>query len=83
MTNSKRTTSAVSNILNDDFGAIVVSVILGLGLSAIFRATCHGEGCIVVRSPPMDQIDKHVYKIDRQCYKYSTYAVNCPTSTEE
>lgn len=68
----------MTSIVNDRFGAIIISVILGLGLAAIFRATCHGDNCIVVKSPPRDQIDKHVYRIDDQCYKYSSYAVGCP-----
>lgn len=70
--------SAVSNILKDRFGAIIVSVILGLGLAAIFRATCSGDKCVIVHSPPRDQIDKHLYRIDDHCYKYSSYAVSCP-----
>lgn len=70
--------STVSSIVNDRFGAIIISVILGLGLAAIFRATCHGDSCIVIRSPPREQIDKHVYRIDDQCYKYSAYAIGCP-----
>lgn len=74
--------STVSSVLHDRFGAIIVSVILGLGLAAIFRATCRGESCIVVRSPPFDQIDRHVYRIDDQCYKYSSYAVGCPGSKD-
>lgn len=74
--------STVASVLNDRFGAIIVSVILGLGLAAIFRATCRGESCVVVRSPPLDQITGKVYQIDDQCYKYSSYAVGCPQAQE-
>lgn len=70
--------STVSNILHNDVGAIIISVVLGLGLAAIFRATCHGESCIVVKGPPHDHIRQNVYKIDQHCYKYSSYAVPCP-----
>lgn len=77
------TNSAVSSILSDRFGAIIVSVILGLGLAAIFRATCHGDACIVVHGPPRDQIDGHVYRIDDQCFKYTSYAVGCPEAEAE
>lgn len=70
--------STVSMVVNDQIGAIVVSVILGLGLAAIFRTTCRGERCIVIHGPPRDQIDRHVYRIDDQCYRYSSYAVGCP-----
>lgn len=74
--------STMSSILSDRFGAIIVSVILGLGLAAVFRATCHGDACIVVHGPPRDQIDKHVYRIDDQCYRYSSFAVGCPKADE-
>lgn len=73
-----RQDSTVSSILNDRFGAVIVSVILGLGLAAVFRATCRGDACIVVHGPPRDQIDRHVYRIDDQCYRYTSYAVGCP-----
>lgn len=69
--------STVSKILNDDLGAILISVILGLGLAAMLRASCHGDSCIIIKSPPQDQIEKYVYRIDSQCYKYSPYAVGC------
>lgn len=70
--------STVTSVLNNDLGAIVVSVILGLGLAVILRATCRGESCVVIQSPPLEQIHKHIYKIDDQCYKYTSYAVGCP-----
>lgn len=73
--------SVVSTLLQDRLGAIIVSVILGLGLAAIFRATCHGDSCVVIHGPPRDQTDKHTYRIDDQCYKYTSYAVGCVNST--
>lgn len=78
MVSKAKSQSVVSSLLNDRLGAIIISVILGLGLAAIFRATCHGDNCVVIHGPPRDQIDKHSYRIDDQCYKYSSYAVGCP-----
>lgn len=73
-------TSTMSSVVNDRFGAIIVSVILGMGLAAIFRATCHGQSCIIVHGPPREQTDSHVYRIDDQCYRYIPYAVGCPSA---
>lgn len=67
--------------LNTPTGSIVVSVILGLGLAAIFRRACKGDRCIVIKGPMPADINKFVYKIEDDCYKYTPYAVHCPSET--
>lgn len=69
--------TAVSNVLNDRVGARVVSVILGLGLAAMFRTVCKGNTCRVVNSPPGEHMRDTYYKIDEDCYKYTPYEVPC------
>lgn len=69
-------------IMSDPFGAILVSVILGLGLAAIFRKVCDGDGCVVIRAPDQKELDDHVYRIgsgdNAACYKYRSNEVPCP-----
>ena len=68
-------------IMSDPFGAILVSVILGLGLAAIFRKVCDGDSCIVIRSPSQKELEEHVYRVgtgnDAACYKYTPNVVPC------
>ncbi len=59
-------------------GSVIVSVILGLGLAFVFRRACKGKGCIVVKAPPAAATEKHVYKIENDCYKYTRQPAQCP-----
>ncbi|OYV74829.1 MAG: hypothetical protein B7Z66_15140 [Chromatiales bacterium 21-64-14] len=67
----------VKKMMHDKFGSIVISVILGLGLAAMFRRACTGDGCIVVKPPDRKEVDDYVYRIDKSCYKYTPNVVPC------
>ncbi len=67
----------VKRMLSDKFGSILISVILGLGLAALFRRVCSGDGCVVVKAPSEKEIRDFVYKVDTSCYKYTPNAVPC------
>lgn len=67
----------LKKVMESEFGAITISVILGLGLAAIFRSACKDGKCVVIESPPKDELDKYVYKIDSDCYKYTSIAAKC------
>jgi hypothetical protein len=67
----------IKKILDDKFGSIMISVILGLGLAAMFRRVCTGDGCIVIKAPSTKEIEEHVYQIDTSCYKYTPSVVPC------
>lgn len=68
----------IKNVMDDKFGSVLISVILGLGLAALFRRACHGDSCMVVKSPPLSDLRKYTYRMDSQCYKYSPEVVPCP-----
>lgn len=67
----------IDNIMSSDFGQILISVILGLGLASFFRKVCKNGRCIVVKGPMLEEIKKNVYKIDNECYKYTPLATKC------
>ena len=67
----------VKRMLSDKFGSILISVLLGLGLAALFRRVCSGDGCVVVKAPSEKEIRDFVYKVDASCYKYTPNAVPC------
>jgi hypothetical protein len=67
----------VKKMMKDKVGSIVISVILGLGLAAIFRRACSGDGCIVVKPPDRKEVEDHVFRIDKSCYRYSPNVVPC------
>ena len=63
--------------LNSDTGNIIISIIWGLGLSALFRKVCVGRNCIIIKGPNPHKIKKQIYKFNNKCYKYTPYIVNC------
>jgi hypothetical protein len=67
----------LKGIMDRESGAIVVSIMLGLGLAAVFRAACKGGRCVVIKGPPISQIRDTVYRIDDRCYKYTPFVVPC------
>ena len=77
----------LKRVMKDNFGSILVSVILGLGLAALFRRVCTGDNCVVVRAPSSKEIDDYVYRVgapsgpggggSASCYKYTPNIVPC------
>lgn len=58
-------------------GVILVSIILGLGLSCLFRQVCHGRNCIVYRPPPLSSLLGKYFKFGNECYQYSVEVIPC------
>lgn len=69
--------ATITKALNSDFGSIAISILLGLGLAALFRTACKDGKCIVIDGPPMQDTEKYFYKIDENCFKYTTVATEC------
>lgn len=65
------------SFMRDARARVVISAILGLGLAVIFRSTCKGPQCRVIRSPPLQDIEQHFYRIGSDCYRYTPYVVPC------
>jgi hypothetical protein len=70
----------VPDFFRSETGRIIVSIIVGLGLASMFRKVCKGN-CIIVKGPNTSDIQKHYYKMDGECYKYTPYATPCDGSS--
>ena len=68
----------VKRIMQDNVGSILVSVILGVGLAAMFQRVCHGDKCVVVRAPDLKLLEQNTYRLHDNCYKYTPEVVPCP-----
>lgn len=64
-------------LFNSPGGSVIISIILGLGLAAVFRRACSGNRCIVIKGPNPDEIAKHYYKVNENCYKYTPVFSEC------
>lgn len=60
-------------------GVILISVIWGLGLATLFKKSCEGLNCKVIKyqGPTAEDI-KNTWKYsDNKCYKFEPYLSNC------
>ena len=64
-------------LLDSKFGSLAISVLLGLGLAALFRAVCKDGKCIVIKGPSSEDVNNFYYKLDGDCYKYAPVAAEC------
>jgi hypothetical protein len=68
----------LGRVMNENAGSIIVSVILGLGLAAMFRKVCKGDSCVIVKAPNAGEVAKYYWKIDQDCFKYNPRVIPCP-----
>lgn len=69
--------AVIREVMQSDAGAILVSILLGMGLAALFQRACSGASCVVLRAPNPNEVAKHVYKVQEDCYKYTPYVALC------
>ena len=67
----------IQKALNTEFGSIAISVLLGIGLAALFRTACKDGKCLVISAPPRVETEKFYYKVDENCYKYTPVSTEC------
>lgn len=67
----------LTEIFQSKESLILLSIILGFGLATMFRKVCKDQTCIVIKGPPMKEINNTIYRIDDSCYKYTPEATKC------
>jgi len=65
------------DLFSTDMGKKFASIILGIGFATMFRRICSKNNCLIVKGPKTDELN-HYYKIDKNCFKYNPYPINCP-----
>ena len=68
----------LEKFIHSHTGKVLSSIILGIGLVSLFKATCKGKNCIINMAPP--DIENNIYKHDNKCYTYTTNTVKCNKS---
>jgi hypothetical protein len=64
-------------LLTTQYGIIMISIILGIGLAALFRKACNDKNCIQFNGPVIDEIDGKTYKFNEKCYQYELKPGKC------
>ena len=63
--------------LKSKYGKFFLAIILGFGLSTLFRKTCKDKKCMKFKGPTLEEIQEKTYEYDKKCYKFDTKAVQC------
>jgi len=56
------------------------SVILGIGIMALFKPMCNGAECYIKKAPPYEEVNTSVYHLGEVCYQFRATPVKCPSS---
>ena len=67
----------LKRLLYTEFGQVLISVMLGLGLATMFREVCEGKNCLIFNGPVINEIDGKIYKFGEYCHKYVLNPVSC------
>ena len=67
----------LKKLTKSETGKTIISIIVGLGIAALFRKVCNDRDCIIIKGPPIESVTKSVYGFDGKCYKYKTKSTSC------
>jgi len=57
---------------------MLVSFMFGLAIVLVISPICRGRSCMVVKAPPIHEVQDAVYHIASKCYKFETVQMECP-----
>ena len=67
----------IRNFIQSDYGKIIISILLGFGLSTLFRKTCSDKKCMKFVGPPLSKIKGQTFSYDDKCYQFNPKSVTC------
>ena len=73
----------IQKILSSPVGVYIISILLGLGLSTLFRSACNDRKCLVFKAVDPAKIKDHIFKINKDCYTYSHEQIKCSDNNSE
>ena len=74
---------SIQKILNSDAGKYIISILLGIGLSTLFRNACNDRKCIIFKAVTPENVKDKIFKIEDQCYKYTNEQIQCSNDNKE
>lgn len=67
----------LKSFLHSKNGRILMSVLLGIGISTLFRKACKDRNCLVFKAPQYEKIKDKIFKFDNKCYTYKENMKRC------
>ena len=66
----------LKKLLKSKNGRFLISILLGLGISGLFKMSCDSRECIVYKGPKFED-DKKMIKYNNKCYKVEEHMESC------
>tara|TARA_B100001175_G_C19227930_1_gene503844 strand:+ start:206 stop:448 length:243 start_codon:yes stop_codon:yes gene_type:complete len=70
----------IKKLINSLTGKYVMSILLGLGLSALFRKACTSKKCNILSFPSGKKVEGKTYKFNGECYNFTLEPSKCDPS---
>jgi hypothetical protein len=70
----------INTFLHTNNGKVLLSIILGIGLSTLFRKVCKDRSCIVFKAPNIDEIKDKIFEFNNKCFKFEGSIAKCETN---
>jgi hypothetical protein len=68
----------ISKALHSPIFGMMVSFMLGLAIVVVAAPICRGKDCMIVKAPPLHEVNNTVYHIASKCYKFEAVPMECP-----
>jgi len=70
----------ISDALNKPAFGMVISFMLGLAIVMVVTPMCRGKDCMIVKAPPLHEVNHSVYHIATKCYTFEAVPMECPAT---
>ena len=67
----------IKRLLNSETGRIMISILLGLGFSAMFRKICKDRNCMEFYGVPIEKIQQKTFQHEDKCFQYQPKTARC------
>ena len=68
---------AIIDFMKTNIGKNIVSVILALGLACMIRISYKDANMVIIKGPPVKDIENKIFSFDNKCYNYKTVSTSC------
>lgn len=73
----------IKRLIYSKYSKFFISILLGIGLSTIFRKVCNERNCIKFLAPDFNDIKGKIYKYENECYSYQESNTSCEDNKEK
>ena len=68
---------SIINYFKSKQGNILFSIILAFGLASILRIACENANLVIIKGPPLENVQNKIFSFDNKCYSYKTVETSC------